>query len=146
MKTLLKSLERAAGMEDATKKGQVQEFFRKKFQRRRGQSVAEWVNVFEKAVLDTKTNGLNNELMTTGWHQFEKGNLTLERQDRKLEAAEVEYDFAVIPSALIKVFPDSVICQENQPFHERKSYLVAGRKSSDRGRNGFHKPRDLHGS
>ena len=50
VKYLLKSLERAMGMEDATKKGQVQEFFYKKLQRRRGQPMAEWVNVFEKAV------------------------------------------------------------------------------------------------
>ena len=33
-KYLLKSLERAMGMEDATKKGQVQEFFQKKLQTR----------------------------------------------------------------------------------------------------------------
>ena len=37
VKYLLKSLERATGMEDATKKGQVQEFFHKKLQRRPGQ-------------------------------------------------------------------------------------------------------------
>ena len=50
VKYLLKSLERAMGMEDATKKGQVQDFFREKPQRRSGQPLAEWVNVFEKAV------------------------------------------------------------------------------------------------
>ena len=37
VKHLLRSLERAMGMEDATKKGQVQEFFYKKLQRRPGQ-------------------------------------------------------------------------------------------------------------
>ena len=38
------------GMEDATKKGQVQEFFcKKKLQRRPRQPMAELVNVFEKA-------------------------------------------------------------------------------------------------
>ena len=36
VKDLLKSLERATGMEDATKKGQAQEFFHKKLQRRPG--------------------------------------------------------------------------------------------------------------
>ena len=43
VKYLLKSLERAMGMEDATKKGQVQEFFYKKLQRRPGQPMAEWL-------------------------------------------------------------------------------------------------------
>ena len=128
VKTLLKSLERATSIEDATKKGQVQEFFRKKFQRRRGQSVAEWVNVFEKAVLDTKTDSLNNELMTMGWHPFEKGNWTLERQERLLEAAECENDFAVIQSALTKVFPDSIICQEKRPLHESRTLSWAGNR------------------
>ena len=54
VKYLLKSLERAMDMKDTTKKGQVQEFFYKKLQRRPGQPMAEWVNVFEKAVLDMK--------------------------------------------------------------------------------------------
>ena len=85
----------------------MQKFFRQKFQRRRGQSVAECVNVFEKAVLDTKTDCVDNELMTMGWHPFEKGNWTLERQECLLEAAEGEYDFAVIQSALIKVLSQS---------------------------------------
>ena len=40
VKYLLKILERAMGMEDATKKGQVQEFFYKKLQRRPGQPIA----------------------------------------------------------------------------------------------------------
>ena len=58
VKYLLKSLERAVGMEDATKTGQVQKFFYKKLQRRPAQPMAEWVNVFEKAVLDMKAGGL----------------------------------------------------------------------------------------
>ena len=40
VKRVLKSLERAIGMEDATKKGQVQEFFYKKLQRRSRQPMA----------------------------------------------------------------------------------------------------------
>ena len=40
-KHLPKSLERAVGLENATKKGQVQEFFYKKLQRRPGQPMAE---------------------------------------------------------------------------------------------------------
>ena len=60
------------GMEDATKKGQVQEFFHKKLQTRSGQPMAEWVSVFEKAVLDTKAEGLNDELKSMGWHFFRK--------------------------------------------------------------------------
>ena len=42
------------GVEDATKKGQVQELLCKKLQRRLGQPMAEWVNVFQRAVLDMK--------------------------------------------------------------------------------------------
>ena len=34
--------------------------------------MAEWVNVFGRAVLDTKAEGLNVELQSTGWHLFEK--------------------------------------------------------------------------
>ena len=84
---LLKSRERermrATGMEKAAKKGQGQKFFHKKLQRRPGQPV----DVFEKAVLDMKAEGLNVELKNMGWHLFEKRGLTLERQERVLGAA-----------------------------------------------------------
>ena len=76
------------GMEDATKKGHVQEFFYKKLQRRPGQPMAEWVNVSKKAVLDMKAEGLNVELKSMSWHHFEKSSLTLVRQERVLGAAE----------------------------------------------------------
>ena len=49
VKHLLRWLERAMVVEDATKKGQVQVFFYKKLQRCPGQPMAEWVNVFERA-------------------------------------------------------------------------------------------------
>ena len=55
VKYLLKALVRAMVMKVATKKGQVQEFFYKKLQTRPGQPMAEWVNVFENAVLDMKS-------------------------------------------------------------------------------------------
>ena len=45
------------GVEDVTKKGQVEEFFYKKLQRRPGQHMPERVNVFQKAVPDTKAEG-----------------------------------------------------------------------------------------
>ena len=76
------------GMEEATKKGQVQEFFYKKLQRRPGQPMAEWVNVFEKAVLDMKAEGLNVELKSVDWHLSAKSNLTPERQEHVLGATE----------------------------------------------------------
>ena len=60
------------GMEVATKKGQVQEFLYKKLQRRPGQPMAELVNVFEKAVLDMKAEGLNVELKEYGLAPFRK--------------------------------------------------------------------------
>ena len=84
------------GIEEATKKEQVQEFFHKEIQRRPSQPMAERINVFEKAVLDMWAKGLNVELKSMGWHLFEKCSLTLERQERVLGAAEREYEFPAI--------------------------------------------------
>ena len=142
VKCLLKSLERAMGMEDATKKGQVQEFFYKKLQRRPGQPMAEWVNVFEKAVLDMKAEERNVELKSMGWHLFEKSSLTLERQERVLGAAEGEYEFAAIRGALTKLFPDTIISQEKRSAPDRKLGHVMDRRPNDRFKNRFRKPRD----
>ena len=50
------------------------------------------VNVFEKAVLDMKAEGLNVELNSMGWHLFEKSHLTQERQERVLGPAQGEYE------------------------------------------------------
>ena len=50
--------------------------------------MAEWINVFEKVVLDMKAEGLNVELKSMGWHIFENSSLTLERQERVLGTAE----------------------------------------------------------
>ena len=58
------------GMEEATKKGQVQKFFYKKLHRRPGQPMAELVSVFEKAVLDMEDEGLNVELQEHGLAPF----------------------------------------------------------------------------
>ena len=127
------------GLEDATKKGQVQEFSHKKLQRRPGQPMAEWVNVFEKAVLDMKGEGLNVELKSMGWHRFEKSNLTLERQERVLGAAEGEYEFAAIRGALIKLLPDTIISQEKRSVPDRKLSHVSDRKQNDRFKNRFRK-------
>ena len=70
------------GMEEATKKAQVHGFF--KSERRPRQPTAERVNVFEKAVLDVKAEGLNVELKDRGWHLFKGSSSTLERQERVL--------------------------------------------------------------
>ena len=136
-------LERVMGMEDATKKGQVQEFFCKKLQRRPGQPMTEWVNVFEKAVLDMKAEGLNVERKIMGWHLFQKkSNLILERQERVLGSVEGEYEFAAIRRALIKLFPDTSISQEKTSVPDRKPSHVSDRKSNDRFKNRFRKLRD----
>ena len=132
----LKSVERAMVMEEATKKGPVQEFLHKRLQRRQVQPMAGWVNVFEKSGVRHECRGLNVELKSMGWHLFEKSNLTLELQERVLGAAEVEYDIATICSALVKLFPDSTINQETRSPPERKP------GHSDRFRNRFHKARD----
>ena len=44
--------------------------------------MAELVNIFEKAVLDLKDEGLFVELKSMDWHLFEKSILTLERLER----------------------------------------------------------------
>ena len=129
VKYLLKSLERSMGMEDATKKGQVQEFFYKKLQRRPGQLTAEWVNVFEKAVLDMKAEGLNVELKSMGWDPSEKSNLTLKRQERVLGAAEGEYEFAAIRGASIKLFPDTILSQRKTLSSMSKAGSRFGREN-----------------
>ena len=48
--------------------------------------MAERVNVFVKTVLYMKAESLNDELKSMGWHLFEKSNLTLEWQERVLDA------------------------------------------------------------
>ena len=137
VKHLLRSLEGAMEVEDATKKGRVQVFFYKKLQRRPGQPMAEWVNVSQRAVLDMRAEGQNVELKSLDWHLFEKSSLTLERQERVLGAA--EYDFAAIRMALIKLFFDTIISQENRPTPDRKP---TDRRPNDRFKSRFRRCRD----
>ena len=129
-------------MEEATKKGRAQNFFYKKLQRRPGQPMAEWVNVFEKAVLDMKAEGLNVELKSMSWHLFVKSYLTPERHERVLGCAESEYEFAAIRGALIKLFPHTITNQKRRSVPDRKLGRVIDRKTNDRFRNRFLKPRD----
>ena len=58
------------GTEEATKKGEAQECFYKKPQRCPAQPMADWVNVFEKAVLVMIDEGLNVELQEHGLAPF----------------------------------------------------------------------------
>ena len=104
--------------------------------------MAEWVNVFEKAVLHMKAEELNVELKSMGWYQFEKSNLTLERQERVLGASKGEYEFAATRGALIKLFPDSLVNQEKRSPPDRMPGHVTDRRTNDRFRNRFRKPRD----
>ena len=104
--------------------------------------MAERTNVFEKAVLDMKAEWLNVELNSVGWHLFEKSNLTLERQELVLGGAEGEYEFTAITGALIKLFPDSIINKEKRSPPKRMSGHLTDRKTNDRFRNRFRKPRD----
>ena len=76
--------------------------------------MAEWVQVFEKAVLDMKDEGLQVELDHLGWHLFEKSNLTTERQERLLGHTEGEYEYRAVRRGLLKLFPDTVILQEKR--------------------------------
>ena len=141
VKYLLKSLERAMGVEDATKKEQVQEFSYKKFQRRPGQPMAEWVNVFETAVLDVKAERLIVEFKSMGWHLSTR-TVQPWRQGRQLGASEGEYKFAAIRGELIKLCLDTTISQEKRSTPDRKPSRVTERKPSDRFKNRFRKPRD----
>ena len=84
------------------------------------------IDVFEKVVPDMKAEGLNVELKSMGWHLVEKSKLTLERQKRVLGAAESEYEFAAIRRALSNSFMSH----------------VTDRRTNDRFRNRFRKPRD----
>ena len=104
--------------------------------------MAEWVNVFEKAVRDMKAERLNVGLKSMGWYLFEKSNLTLERQERALGAAESECEFAAIRGALIKLFPDTIISQEKRSLPDRKPGHVSDWKPNDRFKNRFRKSRD----
>ena len=101
--------------------------------------MAEWVNVFDKGLLDMKAEGLNVELRSIGWHLLEKSSLTQERKERVLGAAEGEYEFAAIRGALIKLFPDTTISQEKRSAPDRKP---VDRGPNDRFKNRFREPRD----
>ena len=77
------------------------------------------------------------------WDFFRKDQfLTLERQERVLGAAEGECEFAAARGALIKLFPDTIIRQEKRSVPDRKPGQVADRKTNDRFRNRFRRPRD----
>ena len=70
-------------------------------------------------------------------------NLTVERQERVLGAAEGEYDCTDVRGSLMKLFPGSIICQGKRPLPGRRSQPVADRKQGDRNRNRFLKHRDV---
>ena len=93
--------------------------------------MAKWVNVFEKAVLDMKAEGLNVELKSMGWHLFEKCNPTLEREERVLECAEGEYEFAAIRGALTKLFLDTISKKNAQFQTESRVMRLTGNQMTD---------------
>ena len=140
---MLKSLQRDMGLENATKKGQVKEFCCRKFTTtelvsgRMGQCVREGRAGHQDRVSDCRT-----QQHTLGWHLFDKSNLTLGRQERLPRAAEVECDFAAMEYALLSFFPETIICQEERSFSNRRPYPAADRRSRDRQRNRFDKRRD----
>ena len=59
-----------------------------------------------------------------------------------LGAAESEYEFAAIRGTLIKLSPDPIISQEKRSVPDRKPSHVSDRKTNDRFKNRFRKPRD----
>ena len=74
--------------------------------------MVEWVNVFEKAVLDMKAEGIKMS-----------SSLNQERQERVLGAAGGEYEFAAFRGALIKLFPDTIISQEKRSVSNRSRVM-----------------------
>ena len=106
--------------------------FTRNSQRHPGQKLAEWVNVFQNAVLDIKSEGLNVDLKSVGWHLFERSNLTLERRERVLGCSEGKYGFAAIRGALIKLLHDTIISQEKRSVPDRKQGHVTDRKTNER--------------
>ena len=139
VKHLLRSPKRAMGMDDATKKRQVQEFFEKRLQRRPGHG--QMGQRSSESVLATKAEGLNVELKRMGWLISKKNSVTLERQERVFGAAEGEYEFAAIRGALMKLFPDTIISQEKQSAPDRKLGHVTDRRPNDRFKSRFRKTR-----
>ena len=85
-------------------------------ERRPGQPTADWVNVFEKAVLDMKAEGLNVELKSTGWHLFERSNSNSRATGTCVGAVEGENELAAIRGALVKLFLDAVIGRGRAQF------------------------------
>ena len=70
-------------VQGAAEKGHLQGCLYKKLHHRLGASLADGVNVFEKAVLNMTIEGLD-VLTNMAGHLFEKSNLMLERQERPL--------------------------------------------------------------
>ena len=70
------------GLEDATRAAEVQTFFYDKLKRRHKQTMSEWVNVFDKALLDLKEQKRGAPEAAKGWFLFLRSNLSLERQER----------------------------------------------------------------
>ena len=102
--------------------------------------MAEWVNVFERAVLNMKAEGLNVELKSMGWHLFRKEQFDPgATRACVLGAAEGENEFAAVRGALIKLFPDTISIQEKRSTPDR---TPMDRRPNDRFRNRFRKPRD----
>ena len=73
IRALMKHLEDSMGLESATRAGEVQEYFYKRLQRRTGQTMSEWVNVYDKAMLDMAESNCPIAEATKGWRLFEKG-------------------------------------------------------------------------
>ena len=100
------------------------------------------VSVFQKVVLDKKTRGSDCRTQEHWLASFQKSNLTLERQERLLEAAIGEADFAAMRGILIKLFPDSIICEEQRSIADRRSQPIADRQEGDCDRYRLFAPRD----
>ena len=136
IRALMKHLEDSMGLESATRAGEVQDFFYKKLQRRAGQTMSEWVNVYHKAMLDMEEQKCPLAETSKGWHLFEKSALSLERQERLLGLSDGEYDYAKIRRGLVKLFPDHIIAGERRaeprPF-QRTFQSSRGRGFGDKG-------------
>ena len=55
------------------------------------------------------------KIKNVDWPFFQKGNLSLERQERVIGATEGDCDHTAVRRSLIKLFLDSIYSQERKP-------------------------------
>ena len=84
--------------------------------------MSDWVNVYDKAMLDMAEQSCPLAESSTGWHLLEKSALSLERQERLLGLSDGEYDNAKIRRGLVKLFPGHIIAGEKRDAPKKLTF------------------------